>query len=85
MLDGFRVDQDHLVIDGIAEFSYGDADLAVNRAAGGETTEFNLSATSIGEPDILRELASAIEDAAADPSLLVVEVTETAMMNQLLI
>jgi PAS domain S-box-containing protein len=56
---------------------------AVNLAAGGETTEFNLSATSIGDPDILRELASAIEDAGADPSLLVVEVTETAMMDQL--
>ena len=56
---------------------------AVDRAARGEATEFNLSATSIGDPDILRELASAIEDAAADPSLLVVEVTETAMMNQL--
>jgi PAS domain S-box-containing protein len=56
---------------------------AVDRAAGGETTEFNLSATSIGDPNILRELASAIEEAAADPSLLVVEVTETAMMDQL--
>jgi PAS domain S-box-containing protein len=56
---------------------------AVNRAAGGETTEFNLSATSIADPGILRELATAIEEAGADPSLLVVEVTETAMMDQL--
>jgi PAS domain S-box-containing protein len=56
---------------------------AVNRAAGGEATEFNLSAASIGDPAVLRELASAIEETGADPSLLVVEVTETAMMNQL--
>ena len=56
---------------------------AVNRAAGGEATEFNLSAASIGDPAVVRELASAIEETGADPSLLVVEVTETAMMNQL--
>jgi PAS domain S-box-containing protein len=56
---------------------------AVNRAAGGEPTEFNLSAASVGDPSVLRELASAIEETGADPSLLVVEVTETAMMNQL--
>jgi PAS domain S-box-containing protein len=56
---------------------------AVKRAAGGESTEFNLSAASIGDPAVLRELALAIEETGADPSLLVVEVTETAMMNQL--
>jgi PAS domain S-box-containing protein len=56
---------------------------AVARAAAGEATEFNLSAASIGDPAVLRELSSAIEDTGADPSLLVVEVTETAMMNQL--
>jgi PAS domain S-box-containing protein len=56
---------------------------AVAIAARGEATEFNLSAASIGDPAVLRELASAIEETGADPSLLVVEVTETAMMNQL--
>jgi PAS domain S-box-containing protein len=56
---------------------------AVGLAAHGEPTEFNLSAASIGDPDIARELASAIEQTGVDPSLLVVEVTETAMMNQL--
>jgi PAS domain S-box-containing protein len=44
--------------------------------------QFNLSAASIGDPDILRELALAIERTGVDPSLLVVEVTETAMMDQ---
>jgi PAS domain S-box-containing protein len=56
---------------------------AVNRAARGQATEFNLSAASIGDPAVLRELALAIDETGADPSLLVVEVTETAMMNQL--
>ncbi len=56
---------------------------AVALAAEGEPTEFNLSAASIGDPFILGELASAIEETGADPGLLVVEVTETAMMNQL--
>lgn len=56
---------------------------AVQLAARGEPTEFNLSAASIGDPDILRELAAAIKDSAADPGLLVLEVTETAMMNHL--
>jgi PAS domain S-box-containing protein len=56
---------------------------AVAIAARGEATEFNLSGASIGDPAVLTELASAIEESGADPSLLVVEVTETAMMNQL--
>jgi PAS domain S-box-containing protein len=56
---------------------------AVALAAKGEPTEFNLSAASIGDPDVLRELASAIQETGADPSLLVVEVTETAVMNEL--
>jgi hypothetical protein len=56
---------------------------AVDRAAQGEATEFNLSGASIGDPTVLRELAVALKDTGADPSLLVVEVTETAMMNQL--
>ena len=56
---------------------------AVKLAAQGEPTEFNLSAVSIDDPDILRELESAIKESGADPALLVVEVTETAMMTQL--
>jgi len=56
---------------------------AVGLAAQGQPTEFNLSGASIGDPDIVRELGSAIGHTGADPSLLVVEVTETAMMNQL--
>jgi PAS domain S-box-containing protein len=54
---------------------------AVQLAADGKPTQFNLSAASIGDPDILRELSSAIEAAAVDPRLLVVELTETGMMK----
>ncbi|MGH2896356.1 MAG: EAL domain-containing protein, partial [Solirubrobacteraceae bacterium] len=55
---------------------------AVQIAAAGVPTEFNLSGRSIGDPDILRELATAIEESGVDPSLLVVEVTETALVGQ---
>jgi PAS domain S-box-containing protein len=55
---------------------------AVEIAAGGIPTEFNLSGRSISDPDIIRELAAALQDTGADPSLLVVEVTETAFIGQ---
>ena len=55
---------------------------AAQIAAEGVPTEFNLSGRSIGDPDILRELATAIEASGVDPSLLVVEVTETAFVGQ---
>jgi PAS domain S-box-containing protein len=55
---------------------------AVQIAAAGVPTEFNLSGRSIGDPVILRELATAIEESGVDPSLLVVEVTETAFVGQ---
>ena len=56
---------------------------AVGLAAEGVPTEFNVSAASISDPDVLRELATAIETTGVDPSLLVVEVTETAMLDHL--
>jgi PAS domain S-box-containing protein len=55
---------------------------AVELAAGGTPTEFNLSGRSIPDPNIMRELATAIQDTGVDPSLLVVEVTETAFVGQ---
>jgi PAS domain S-box-containing protein len=55
---------------------------AVQIAAEGVPTEFNLSGRSIGDPDILRELATAVHESGVDPSLLVVEVTETAFAGQ---
>ena len=56
---------------------------AVGLAAQGQPVEFNLSAMSIGDPDVLLALGSALKQTGADPSLLVVEVTETAMVKQL--
>jgi PAS domain S-box-containing protein len=55
---------------------------AVQIASEGVPTEFNLSGRSIGDPDILRELATAVQESGVDPSLLVVEVTETAFVGQ---
>jgi PAS domain S-box-containing protein len=52
-------------------------------AATGVPTEFNLSARSICDPDVLREIELAIADSGVDPSLLIVEVTETAMVDHL--
>ncbi len=54
---------------------------AVGLAARGQAVEFNLSAMSIGDPDVLLALASALKTTGADPALVVVEVTETAMMK----
>jgi PAS domain S-box-containing protein len=56
---------------------------AAQLAATGTPTEFNLSGASIADPAVIRELASAIKEHEVDPSLLVVEVTETAMMDQI--
>ena len=55
---------------------------AVEMAATGTPTEFNLSGRSISDPNIIHELAAAIRDTGVDPSLLVVEVTETAFVGQ---
>jgi PAS domain S-box-containing protein len=55
---------------------------AVRIASGGTPTEFNLSARSVGDPLIIRELATAIAETDVDPSLLVVEVTETALLGR---
>lgn len=51
---------------------------AVRIAATGTPTEFNLSGRSVGDPLVIRELATAITETGADPSLLVVESWPTA-------
>ncbi|MCW2967564.1 MAG: domain S-box protein [Solirubrobacteraceae bacterium] len=56
---------------------------AVALAATGTATEFNLSGASIGDPDVLREIESALEATGADPALLTIEVTETAIMDEI--
>jgi PAS domain S-box-containing protein len=55
---------------------------ATRHAAESGPTEFNLSAASIGDPTVLAELASAIETTGVNPAHLVIEVTETAMIDR---
>ena len=52
-------------------------------AAAGEPIEFNISARSLDDRDVLRELEDVIAGEDVDPGLLVVEVTETAVVRDL--
>jgi PAS domain S-box-containing protein len=56
---------------------------AMAMAANGTRSQFNLSGVSIGSSDVLNEIENSLERTGADPSLLVVEVTETAVMADL--
>jgi PAS domain S-box-containing protein len=55
---------------------------ATRFAADSGPTQFNLSAASIGDPTVLTELARAIETTGVDPASLVIEVTETVMIDR---
>jgi PAS domain S-box-containing protein len=54
---------------------------AVRLAAGGMRVEANLSAASIGNLDLLALIERQMHDAGADPSNLIFEITETALME----
>ncbi|HEY4451293.1 MAG TPA: EAL domain-containing protein [Solirubrobacteraceae bacterium] len=54
---------------------------AVRLAASGERVEANLSAASLGDPDLLSLIEREVRDAHADASKLVFEITETALME----
>jgi PAS domain S-box-containing protein len=56
---------------------------AAAMAARGVPAQFNLSGLSIGEPEVLGEIEHSIGRSGVDASLLVVEVTETAIMDRL--
>ena len=55
---------------------------ATRIAAESGPTEFNLSAASISDPTVLAELARAIDTTGVNPAHLVIEVTETAMIDR---
>jgi PAS domain S-box-containing protein len=55
---------------------------AAAMAARGVAAQFNLSGLSIGDPDVLSEIESSFGKSDVDTSLLVVEVTETAIMDR---
>ena len=52
-------------------------------ASGGNPVTINLSAASIGSPDLLDAIERAIAKSGADPDDLVFEITETALMENL--
>jgi PAS domain S-box-containing protein len=55
---------------------------AIELAARGEAVELNLSARSIGSPSLLDEFRAGLDRTGADPSLIVVELTETALLDE---
>jgi PAS domain S-box-containing protein len=56
---------------------------AVCLAASGAHLHANLSAASIGAPDLLHRVEQALSEAGADPANVVFEITETALMADL--
>jgi PAS domain S-box-containing protein len=54
---------------------------AARIAGAGHHVEFNLSAKSIGDPNMVRTIRGALRDSGADPEDLVCEITETALMH----
>jgi PAS domain S-box-containing protein len=55
---------------------------AARLAGDGHRVEFNLSATSLGDPALFEHLAEAVAKNDADPSQIVIELTETALMQE---
>jgi PAS domain S-box-containing protein len=54
---------------------------AVDHAAEGRAVEVNVSAASISDPDLLARITTWLAASGADPSLLVFEITETAVIT----
>lgn len=54
---------------------------AVTLAAAGHHVHFNLSARSVGDPDLLAKLRETIRRTDADPRRLTIELTETALLD----
>lgn len=53
---------------------------AIELAAAGNAVEVNVSAASVGDEDLLSDVERWLRDSQADPSLLVFEITETAVV-----
>jgi PAS domain S-box-containing protein len=54
---------------------------AAQFAAGGASVELNLSAKSIGDPALLAQVEAVLAESGADPSRLIFEITETALID----
>lgn len=55
--------------------------MAIRHAADGRCVHANLSAASIGDPDLLRLIEDELNSTGADPARLTFELTETAVLN----
>jgi EAL domain-containing protein (putative c-di-GMP-specific phosphodiesterase class I) len=64
----------------IAEIDHWVVTRALRLAADGQRVEANLSAASIGSPDLLSLVERQLRATGADPSNIVFEITETALM-----
>lgn len=56
---------------------------AIELAAGGRHLEVNLSASSVGDPDLLALIDTQLHETGADPAQLVFEITETALIREI--
>jgi PAS domain S-box-containing protein len=54
---------------------------AITLASAGHAVELNLSARSLAAPGLIDDIHSELERSSADPSLIVVELTETALLS----
>src|SRR4029453_17891132 len=54
---------------------------AARLAAGGATVQLNVSARSLGEPMLLSEVDRVLNATGADPSKLIFEITESALLG----
>jgi PAS domain S-box-containing protein len=54
---------------------------AITLAARGQKVHFNVSGKSLGSRELINDLVRGLHDTHADPSLLVCEITETALAN----
>ncbi len=53
---------------------------SIRHAAAGHSVELNVSGLSLGDPTLVPQIASWLQETAADPSRLVFEITETALI-----
>ena len=56
---------------------------AIPLAAGGRRVQVNLSAESVGDPELLSLIKQQLHDTGNDPSNIVFEITETALMHDI--
>ena len=56
---------------------------AIELAAGGRHVQVNLSASSVGDPELLALIDTQLHETGADPAQVVFEITETALIQEI--